>query len=108
MRTLERKKSLNANKSGAAKKASAANANTNGPKNEFDDLISALRTGDVFGSNMDKFRNGAGSAGLNANASNTGTGGRSHRKFRGSPPRPGQLDRMDSFLRERPTTNQRQ
>ena len=28
----------------------------NGEKTEFDDLISALRTGDVFGENMDKFR----------------------------------------------------
>jgi hypothetical protein len=50
-------------------------------KNEFDDLISALRTGDVFGENMDKFR-------------------RSHvrKAARGSPPR---VDRADSFLRER-------
>lgn len=95
MRTLERKKSLTASKSGAAKKVAPS---TSGAKNEFDDLISALRTGDVFGENMDKFRGGNG----------TGSVNRNHRKFRHSPPRPGQLDRMDSFLRERPTTNQRQ
>ena len=47
-------------------------------KNEFDDLISALRTGDVFGENMDKFKRS--------------------RKIRHSPPR---VDRVDSFLRER-------
>ena len=45
---------------------------------EFDDLISALRTGDVFGENMDKFKR--------------------NRKSRNSPPR---VERMESFLRER-------
>ena len=45
---------------------------------EFDDLISALRTGDVFGENMDKFKR--------------------NRKLRTSPPR---VERMESFLRER-------
>ncbi len=45
---------------------------------EFDDLISALRTGDVFGENMDKFKR--------------------NRKSRTSPPR---VERMESFLRER-------
>ena len=34
----------------------APQSNGGGEKNEFDDLISALRTGDVFGENMDKFR----------------------------------------------------
>ena len=47
-------------------------------KAEFDDLISALRTGDVFGENMDKFKR--------------------NRKSRNSPPR---VERMESFLRER-------
>merc|ERR1712147_453075 len=58
MRTLERKKS----------NASRLSSQTNGhplhnghPGNndqtaEFDDLISALRTGDAFGENMDKFK----------------------------------------------------
>lgn len=45
---------------------------------EFDDLISALRTGDVFGENIDKFKR--------------------NRKSRNSPPR---VERMESFLRER-------
>ncbi len=53
---------------------------TNGGEDqtEFDDLISALRTGDVFGENMDKFKR--------------------NRKSRTSPPR---VERMESFLRER-------
>ena len=55
-----------------------ANSSSRQEKNEFDDLISALRTGDVFGENMDKFKRS--------------------RKIRHSPPR---VDRMDSFLRER-------
>lgn len=75
MRTLERKKSN-------------AGRLTNGhpmpppghgqDQTEFDDLISALRTGDVFGENMDKFKR--------------------NRKSRTSPPR---VERMESFLRER-------
>ena len=50
----------------------------NQDQTEFDDLISALRTGDVFGENMDKFKR--------------------NRKSRTSPPR---VERMESFLRER-------
>ena len=50
----------------------------NEDQTEFDDLISALRTGDVFGENMDKFKR--------------------NRKLRTSPPR---VERMESFLRER-------
>lgn len=40
------------------KSASAANdpRNTDTTKGEFDDLISALRTGDVFGEDMAKFK----------------------------------------------------
>jgi hypothetical protein len=45
---------------------------------EFDDLISALRTGDVFGESVDKMKR--------------------NRKCRTSPPR---VERMESFLRER-------
>ena len=91
MRTLERKKSnagrltsANGNSSsrlhhaGPGGPSGLKNGNGSGEQNEFDDLISALRTGDVFGENMDKFRR--------------------NRKTRGSPPR---VDRMDSFLRER-------
>ena len=89
MRTLERKKS-------SASRLNGHHVNNGGhglinnknpvsqqnsrstEKNEFDDLISALRTGDVFGENMDKFKRS--------------------RKIRHSPPR---VDRVDSFLRER-------
>jgi len=46
---------------------------------EFDDLISALRTGDVFGENMKRHEH-------------------RNRKSRTSPPR---VERMESFLRER-------
>lgn len=84
MRTLERKKSSASRLGGGAGGAGGPGAahrlqqQQPGEKTEFDDLISALRTGDVFGENMDKFRR--------------------NRKIRGSPPR---VDRMDSFLRER-------
>lgn len=43
----------------ALSKKNEANANTNGQgdnKGEFDDLISALRTGDVFGEDIAKFK----------------------------------------------------
>jgi len=76
MRTLERKKS-NAGR--------LINGHNPVPQpghgqdqTEFDDLISALRTGDVFGENIDKFKR--------------------NRKSRNSPPR---VERMESFLRER-------
>jgi hypothetical protein len=59
-------------------------------KTEFDDLISALRTGDVFGENMDKFRRNRSTKALHGHGA------------RNSPPR---VDRMDSFLRERTTSN---
>ena len=79
MRTLERKKSNASRLNGYHHGPNPGNGNTSPTeKNEFDDLISALRTGDVFGENMDKFKRS--------------------RKIRHSPPR---VDRMDSFLRER-------
>eukprot|EP00095_Tigriopus_kingsejongensis_P000197 snap_masked-scaffold41_size498431-processed-gene-1.12 protein:Tk00197 transcript:snap_masked-scaffold41_size498431-processed-gene-1.12-mRNA-1 annotation:"disheveled-associated activator of" len=79
MRTLERKKSTSrSNGLGSTGRSGSITANHGSEKNEFDDLISALRTGDVFGENMDKFRR--------------------NRKIRNSPPR---MERMDSFLRER-------
>ena len=93
MRTLERKKSsasrlsnggghqLNSLGNGHRGQTMQGQNGHNGgqqEKNEFDDLISALRTGDVFGENMDKFKRS--------------------RKIRHSPPR---VDRVDSFLRER-------
>jgi len=76
MRTLERKKSN-------ASRLTSGHPLPNGhqghqQQTEFDDLISALRTGDVFGENMDKFKR--------------------NRKSRNSPPR---VERMESFLRER-------
>ena len=57
MRTLERKKS-SASRLNSAQRLNSQQSGVNGgaEKNEFDDLISALRTGDVFGENMDKFR----------------------------------------------------
>ena len=91
MRTLERKKSSASRLSNGSHQLNSLGSNghsrghksTGGSdsgteKNEFDDLISALRTGDVFGENMDKFKRS--------------------RKIRHSPPR---VDRVDSFLRER-------
>ncbi|CAB4061260.1 DAAM [Lepeophtheirus salmonis] len=89
MRTLERKKSTAGG--GRSLLCSSSNSsvsnlsNGSGEKNEFDDLISALRTGDVFGENMDKFKR--------------------NRKIRNSPPR---VDRNDSFLRERNNRDPRQ
>ena len=91
MRTLERKKGSASRLSNGSHQLNSLGSNghsrghksTGGSdsgteKNEFDDLISALRTGDVFGENMDKFKRS--------------------RKIRHSPPR---VDRVDSFLRER-------
>ena len=84
MRTLERKKSSASRLNGHVSNGNLINnripqqQNSPTEKNEFDDLISALRTGDVFGENMDKFKRS--------------------RKIRHSPPR---VDRVDSFLRER-------
>ena len=87
MRTLERKKSSASRLNGhhvnnghglMGNKNNPEKQNSSTEKNEFDDLISALRTGDVFGENMDKFKRS--------------------RKIRHSPPR---VDRVDSFLRER-------
>lgn len=76
MRTLERKKS---NASRLTNGHPLHNGHQgNQDQTEFDDLISALRTGDVFGENMDKFKR--------------------NRKSRTSPPR---VERMESFLRER-------
>ncbi|XP_059086529.1 disheveled-associated activator of morphogenesis 1-A-like isoform X3 [Tigriopus californicus] len=78
MRTLERKKSTSRANGLNHRATGSITANHGSEKNEFDDLISALRTGDVFGENMDKFRR--------------------NRKIRNSPPR---MERMDSFMRER-------
>ncbi|XP_023325482.1 disheveled-associated activator of morphogenesis 1 [Eurytemora carolleeae] len=79
MRTLERKKS-NASRmaNGQPVQPTSLNNGKMEDQTEFDDLISALRTGDVFGENMDKFKR--------------------NRKLRTSPPR---VERMESFLRER-------
>jgi len=74
MRTLERKKSNAGRLSGHP----VPQPGHGQDQTEFDDLISALRTGDVFGENIDKFKR--------------------NRKSRTSPPR---VERMESFLRER-------
>lgn len=58
---------------------------TNGQKGEFDDLISALRTGDVFGDDVAKFKRSRKAA-------------RGH-KGRDSPPRP--VCREDSRERQK-------
>jgi len=79
MRTLERKKS-NAGRLTNGHPVQNGNQppGQGQDQTEFDDLISALRTGDVFGENIDKFKR--------------------NRKSRTSPPR---VERMESFLRER-------
>jgi len=79
MRTLERKKS-NAGRltNGHPVQNGNQQPGQGQDQTEFDDLISALRTGDVFGENIDKFKR--------------------NRKSRTSPPR---VERMESFLRER-------
>merc|ERR1712079_756099 len=74
MRTLERKKS----NAGRLTGHPVPQPGPGQDQTEFDDLISALRTGDVFGENIDKFKR--------------------NRKSRTSPPR---VERMESFLRER-------
>lgn len=68
---------------------SVSNGGENGAKGEFDDLISALRTGDVFGEDMAKMKRGRKSR-LNGN----------------SPPRRDSLNREDS--RERVLSSTRQ
>ncbi|XP_068141170.1 disheveled-associated activator of morphogenesis 1 isoform X1 [Drosophila tropicalis] len=81
-------------------------------KGEFDDLISALRTGDVFGEDMAKFKRsrkarvvngsgGSGGAGSGPGASAAAAGGHT------SPPRHGSLQREESG-RERERTVRRQ
>ena len=56
MRTLERKKSSASRLANGGSRLNSQQGGGGSEKNEFDDLISALRTGDVFGENMDKFR----------------------------------------------------
>ncbi|XP_018564843.1 disheveled-associated activator of morphogenesis 1 [Anoplophora glabripennis] len=89
--TLERKHSREGILSSINKSLSLKNGEKNGDKGEFDDLISALRTGDVFGEDMAKFKR--------SRKSRIGTGT--------SPPRRNSANREDS--RERiVTTNRRQ
>ena len=100
MRTLERKKS-NASRiqngggysSGYSSCSSRGSSSSPAEKNEFDDLISALRTGDVFGQNMDKFKIKRDRGGGSSSRGQQGKTGLRH-----SPPR---VERADSFLRER-------
>ncbi|KAJ8986080.1 hypothetical protein NQ317_003374, partial [Molorchus minor] len=54
--TLERKHSREGILSSINKSLGLKNGEKNGDKGEFDDLISALRTGDVFGEDMAKFK----------------------------------------------------
>ena len=70
-------------------------------KNEFDDLISALRTGDVFGESVDKFTQKRWSS-TRGHHSERFHGISSSGKVRHSLPR---VDRTDSFLRERISSN---
>ena len=102
MRTLERKKSNASRLNGYHGSSNGGNGNTSPTeKNEFDDLISALRTGDVFGESVDKFTQKRWSSGRGHHGERlygvSGTG-----KVRHSPPR---VDRTDSFLRERISNN---
>ena len=101
MRTLERKKS-NASRiqnggsgysSGYSSCSSRGSSSSPAEKNEFDDLISALRTGDVFGQNMDKFK-----IKRDRGGNSSGKGQQGKAVLRHSPPR---VERADSFLRER-------
>lgn len=54
--TLERKHSREGILTSINKSLSLKRGEKNGDKGEFDDLISALRTGDVFGEDMAKFK----------------------------------------------------
>jgi hypothetical protein len=92
MRTLERKKSSAGRLAAASTAAASAAANRGGEKNEFDDLISALRTGDVFAGSEDRFRVRCGGAAAGRAARVGGSGARA------SPPR---AQRSGSFMRER-------
>ena len=103
MRTLERKKSNASRLNGYSNHGSLRSGTTGNTteKTEFDDLISALRTGDVFGESVDKFTQKRWSSTRSHHAEriygNSGNG-----KMRHSPPR---VDRTDSFLRERISPN---
>ena len=104
MRTLERKKSnasrLNGWSNHGSNHHSGNNVGNTSPteKNEFDDLISALRTGDVFGESVDKFTQKRWSSTRSHHSERLSGSG----KIRHSPPR---VDRTDSFLRERISHN---
>ena len=102
MRTLERKKSNASRLNSKVVYSHAGNGNTSPTeKNEFDDLISALRTGDVFGESVDKFTQKRWSSTRGHHAERFhGVSGNG--KVRHSPPR---VDRTDSFLRERISNN---
>ena len=102
MRTLERKKSNASRLNSYHNNPNPGTGNTSPTeKNEFDDLISALRTGDVFGESVDKFTQKRWSSTRGHHPDRvhgiSGSG-----KFRHSPPR---VDRTDSFLRERISHN---
>ena len=102
MRTLERKKSNASRLNSFHNNPNLGTGNTSPTeKNEFDDLISALRTGDVFGESVDKFTQKRWSSTRGHHPDRvhgiSGSG-----KFRHSPPR---VDRTDSFLRERISHN---
>ena len=120
MRTLERKKSSAGRSNGHPFNGSYTNGGNGSQhnrgggggvnqinssnrqeKNEFDDLISALRTGDVFGESVDKFTQKRWSS-TRGHHSERFHGVSSSGKVRHSPPR---VDRTDSFLRERISSN---
>ncbi|KAH8396100.1 hypothetical protein KR222_003314, partial [Zaprionus bogoriensis] len=87
--------------SGSGRGSDAAGGGKGGDnKGEFDDLISALRTGDVFGEDMAKFKRSRKARVLNG-ASHSPAGGQT------SPPRHGSLQREESG-RERERTVRRQ
>lgn len=90
--TLERKHTREGILSAINKNINLKNGD-NGAKGEFDDLISALRTGDVFGEDMAKFKR--------SRKNRTGSSGN-------SPPRRNSVNREDSRERVISGTGRRQ
>ncbi|XP_032597207.1 disheveled-associated activator of morphogenesis 1 isoform X2 [Drosophila grimshawi] len=104
MSSVARNLGLKSSSNGSGNAAPGCDSNAKGDnKGEFDDLISALRTGDVFGEDMAKFKRSRKARVLNGSvgAGAAGSGGQT------SPPRHGSLQREESG-RERERTVRRQ
>lgn len=85
---------------GLKSSAGAGSANAGDTKGEFDDLISALRTGDVFGEDMAKFKRSR------KNRLGTGTGAPGAKDGKSTSPPRQSVHREDS--RERTIVGRRQ